>query len=943
MSGQAETFAANAGHTDSWDKRPGTVNTSSICGISGSEAWSRPDDEGNFSSYSLSTSTNDPPTKHEHSDNCQQLSSKQSHDTEDASTKKKRQNTSANPGNHKQMGRKRRKTSERNTTHAHFLMGGCMTDPLNLNSLCNEEISRVLNAATPISSPLPHVNKDPNPVIVPIDVTDPLQLNTVFSQTDDEANLTRTLTPKSAGKKRKKRTDKPSESHSADEATIINKPANLKLDGIKPLHHGSTSTIPDKIVSPVLPDCGPSYRKRKKQEPTTKISRALLVMEPEPKSAAETSEKTSTQNQITDRVTPEKRKYKRQTSKETKVQPKFKDQNKKFQYGNYHRYYGYRNPDQEDDPRVSFLKRDWFQGKTCLDIGCNSGHVTLFVAKTFSPERITGIDIDPVLIGIARKNILHCLEGEKDKKQHKFPASMEKLYGPITPRGHSKQTSSSKFPGNILFRCANYVPENEAILELQKPEYDTILCLSVTKWIHLNWGDAGLKKMFRRVFLALRPGGRFILEPQAWPSYTKKKKLTETIYKNYKQIQLKPDKFKDYLLSSAIGFSSCETIGTPLNKSKGFCRPILMFTKLTPRSSTTKSSVTSSKHTSSKGLDDGSTGKVSSGHIKQLHAPTTHANTTIPNLSKDRESNKGNVSSTDPSTSFIRQDVPNKDKESTVINPEREIADDSTTSTVQHQTPSKQSKSSLVNPEKEIADDSTTSTVQHQTPSKQSKMSLVNPEKEIADDSTTSTVQHQTPSKQSKSSLVNPEKEIADDSTTSSVQHQTQSKQSKRSLLNPEKEIADDSTSLTVQHQTPSKQSKSSLVNPEKEIADDSTTLSVQHQTQSKQSKRSLVNPEKEIAADKGKDCKALISQTPIHHSKRSEDKDAVKVGVTLDEESHASSETKSQISPDGGINLTEKVKTDNDDVKVILNAGELSSSHDTESNSPPAKRVKTK
>jgi len=37
---------------------------------------------------------------------------------------------------------------------------------------------------------------------------------------------------------------------------------------------------------------------------------------------------------------------------------------------------------------------------------------------------------------------------------------------------------------------------------------------SITKWVHLNNGDAGLKRFFRRIFRQLRPGGRLLLEPQ---------------------------------------------------------------------------------------------------------------------------------------------------------------------------------------------------------------------------------------------------------------------------------------------------------------------------------------------------------------------------------------------------------------------------------------------
>ena len=72
----------------------------------------------------------------------------------------------------------------------------------------------------------------------------------------------------------------------------------------------------------------------------------------------------------------------------------------------------------------------------------------------------------------------------------------------------------------------NYVPPSDSALGNVTPEYDVILGLSLTKWIHLNWGDEGIKRFFRKVYLHLRPGGKFIVEPQPFASYTKKKKVT---------------------------------------------------------------------------------------------------------------------------------------------------------------------------------------------------------------------------------------------------------------------------------------------------------------------------------------------------------------------------------------------------------------------------------
>lgn len=48
---------------------------------------------------------------------------------------------------------------------------------------------------------------------------------------------------------------------------------------------------------------------------------------------------------------------------------------------------------------------------------------------------------------------------------------------------------------------------------------------SISKWIHLNGGDEGLRTFFRRVHEVLKPGGTFILEPQEWDTYGKAKRM----------------------------------------------------------------------------------------------------------------------------------------------------------------------------------------------------------------------------------------------------------------------------------------------------------------------------------------------------------------------------------------------------------------------------------
>ncbi|EFP07516.1 hypothetical protein GCK72_006587 [Caenorhabditis remanei] len=251
--------------------------------------------------------------------------------------------------------------------------------------------------------------------------------------------------------------------------------------------------------------------------------------------------------------------------------------NRKYRYGNFDRYYGIRLNPGETDKRLSAFDKAWFEHKSILDIGCNVGFLTLSIAKDFSPRRILGIDIDEHLIGVARKNIRHYCDHET-AVAGKFPVSFGVQFGTISQRTEEPRPFSTKFPDNVWFKKENYVLESDEMLDMIQPEFDVILALSITKWIHLNWGDNGLMRFFKRAYAQLHPGGRFIIEPQAFETYRKRAKMNEELKANYSKIEFKPEDFEMWLIET-VGYESVEKLGVATAKSKGFERPIDVYLK----------------------------------------------------------------------------------------------------------------------------------------------------------------------------------------------------------------------------------------------------------------------------------------------------------------------------------------------------------------------------
>jgi len=294
-----------------------------------------------------------------------------------------------------------------------------------------------------------------------------------------------------------------------------------------------------------------------------------------------------------------------------------------YAYGNYDQYYAQRhNRFAVVDPRIEALLKargaDFFADKAVLDLGCGDGFLT-FLFASLGASRVEGVDIDAALISRALKHLRRLkVEGldalpkapEDSISGSRFPVSCVQCHGIVPfarkplvrgladgPVAHpdgqnadgsevvagTQQSSSSKssFPYNIEFRTENVLVSD--IEDRRSQLFDVVVCLKLTKWVHLHWGDDGIKVLLHRCFRLLRPGGVLVLEAQNWTSYCSRKHLTPHARQNHSLIKFRPEEFNTYLVH-VIGFEKPLTVETPLtvegdsaNGSAALERPILIF------------------------------------------------------------------------------------------------------------------------------------------------------------------------------------------------------------------------------------------------------------------------------------------------------------------------------------------------------------------------------
>ncbi|KAI3613921.1 hypothetical protein CBS9595_004098 [Malassezia furfur] len=265
-------------------------------------------------------------------------------------------------------------------------------------------------------------------------------------------------------------------------------------------------------------------------------------------------------------------------------------------HGNFRHYYGMRSARaaraggdadvgvSRVDERIAALLA-WYahtgrpRARRVLDVGCNAAKPLIELAQLADPplEAAVGVDIDAQLIRDAHAAVRAAWSRTQPDAHGRieaatyFPACFAALRGalPLPPRG------TPGFPGCVALHAGDWVHGVAALADEDARGYDLILCWALTKWVHLNAGDAGLVRLCARLAACVAPGGVVALEVQPWASYDQARSVSRTLRAAYAQLQLRPDDIA-YLLE-AVGLVPLGPVAT--GTGYGFRRPIALYAR----------------------------------------------------------------------------------------------------------------------------------------------------------------------------------------------------------------------------------------------------------------------------------------------------------------------------------------------------------------------------
>lgn len=224
-------------------------------------------------------------------------------------------------------------------------------------------------------------------------------------------------------------------------------------------------------------------------------------------------------------------------------------------HGNFHRYYTFR-PNVVDE-RLRALQPfcESFTGRRCLDIGCNEGSFTLSIAQNYHVKHMLGMDLDAALVATAAENV-RGLVRRCSQLSYILPNTARSL--------------SDYFTTHVEFEVGNILTH-----DFGGVAFDTVFSFSMSKWVHLNEGDVGLKRLFRIFWELLVHGGTLIFEYQQWQSYKNSRNASAAARSNFDRIQLRPEQFPALLRET--GFELRAELN--MHSLDVFQRPILILRK----------------------------------------------------------------------------------------------------------------------------------------------------------------------------------------------------------------------------------------------------------------------------------------------------------------------------------------------------------------------------